>query len=282
MEVPQDPAQAQAQDAVRAYIDVRLNHLAAALAARHGLPKPPKPDTFDGRSDPEAWCYGMDTYFAATGFTEDLAKIAFADTLMRASAIMWRRTLVTPPTSWNEYKAFIISAYQSVNPSEAARDQLRSLRQSATVQAYLTAFRAVTLAIPGITDDEMKDRFIHGLKPKIMDQVKLKAPATFEDAAKIAARLDALHASTRHVTFHDDVHHPEPMDLDVNAISMNPLTAIRSSSVNALARPGSSKRSIREPLTDRERAECREKGLCFKCRRQGHVARDCPENSRRL
>ena len=30
-------------------------------------------------------------------------------------------------------------------------------------------------------------------------------------------------------------------------------------------------------MTDEERTELMKKGLCFKCRKQGHLSRDCPE-----
>ncbi len=69
-----------------------------------------------------------------------------------------------------------------MNPTETARDRLARLRQTGPVRSYASAFRTVTLLIHTITNDEKKDRFICGLKPKIMHDVKVKAPTTFDEA----------------------------------------------------------------------------------------------------
>ena len=42
---------------------------------------------------------------------------------------------------------------------------------------------------------------------------------------------------------------------------------------------GSHSHPPRKPLTDREREEYKKKGICFKCRKPGHLARECPESS---
>ena len=34
---------------------------------------------------------------------------------------------------------------------------------------------------------------------------------------------------------------------------------------------------VYKKMTDEERTELMKKGLCFKCRKQGHLSRDCPE-----
>ena len=34
---------------------------------------------------------------------------------------------------------------------------------------------------------------------------------------------------------------------------------------------------VYKKMTDEERTEFMKKGLCFKCRKQGHLSRDCPE-----
>lgn len=286
------PTEAQIQAYVDAQVEARIAHVIAEINAnvnRGGNTKPSKPDTYGGRKDPELWLYGVDLYYAASGITSDFAKIAFADALLRDDALVWRRTTVAP-TSWDEWKAMLISAFQPVNPTETARDRLARLRQTGPVRSYASAFRTVTLLIPTITDDEKKDRFIRGLKPKIMHDVKVKAPTTFDEAVQIAVRLDTLDAwrpSGAPSTMsgrNPKTNGTAPMDLDVNAIAFNPI-AVRSSA-NAITESRPSYRDVtrgshppRKPLTDREREDFKKRGICFKCRKPGHLARECPESS---
>lgn len=293
MATPEQQQALEQQQAVEAFINSKINERVAELAANMGgRTKSAKPTYYNGRSDPELWLYGVELYFTASGTIVDHAKIAFADTLLRDDALVWRRTTPTPP-SWDEWKGLLISAFQPINPSETARDRLARLRQTGPVRSYASAFRTVTLLIPAITDDEKKDRFIRGLKPKIMHDVKVKAPTTFEEAVQIAVRLDTLDTwrpsgNPGAPTMNGRTQRssgPMPMEVDVNAITSTP-AAVRSS-VNAIGTTRPSYRDVvngpsrppRKPLTDREREECRRKGICFKCRQHGHVARECPESS---
>lgn len=260
-DVLQDPVAAQAaaevaaqEAALQAYINDQVNervatlgtHLIAQLQARpSGSAKPSKPNSYDGHADPELWLYSLRLYYAAADITSDVHKIAFADALLRGDALIWRRSLDYVVEAWDEWKALLVTAFQPVNPVEGARDRLAGLRQTGSVRAYASIFRSVTLQIPKITDDEKKDPFIRGLKSKIFNEMKIKDPRNFEEAVWLAVKLDSYGTSWRPKM------EPDP-------------------------------RPMRQPLTDRERTEYCEKGLCFKCRQKGHVARDCPENSRRL
>ena len=281
---------------IQTLVDAKVNARVAELSAnvnRGSGAKPSKPATYDGRSDPELWLYGVDLYFAAASVTLDFSKISFADALLRDDALVWRRT-IDAPAMWDEWKALIISAFQPINPTETARDRLARLRQTSSVRAYASLFRTVTLLIPAITDDEKKDRFIRGLKPKIMNDIKVKAPTTFDEAVKLAVRLDSLDTwrpSGVTNTFHPNGRNnfskttsSVPMELD--AISSTP-AGVRSGppplspprvihrGINAI----NNSRPPRKPLTDREREELKKKGVCFKCRKPGHMARACPESS---
>jgi hypothetical protein len=275
------PNEAQLQAYIDAQVEAKLAQVIADVNVnlnRGGSTKPSKPDTYGGRKDPELWLYGVDLYYAASGITSDFAKISFTDALLRDDALVWRRTTVAPP-SWDEWKAMLISAFQPVNPTETARDRLARLRQTGPVRSYASAFRTVTLLIPTITDDEKKDRFIRGLKPKIMNDVKVKAPTTFDEAVQIAVRLDTLDtwrpssASSSMGGRNPKTNGATPMDLDVNAIAFDPVAVC--SSANAIT----SSHPPRKPLTDREREDFKKKGICFKCRKPGHLARECPESS---
>lgn len=285
---------------IQTLVDAKVNARVAELSAnvnRGSGAKPSKPATYDGRSDPELWLYGVDLYFAAASVTLDFSKISFADALLRDDALVWRRT-IDAPAMWDEWKALIISAFQPINPTETARDRLARLRQTSSVRAYASLFRTVTLLIPAITDDEKKDRFIRGLKPKIMNDIKVKAPTTFDEAVKLAVRLDSLDTwrpSGVTNTFHPNGRNnfskttsSVPMELD--AISSTP-AGVRSGppplaspgathrGINAITNPAFHSRPPRKPLTDREREDLMKKGMCFKCRKPGHLARECPEAS---
>jgi hypothetical protein len=294
---------------IRAYIDSQVNARVAdqvnarvaelqANFSRASNVKPPKPITYDARHDPELWLYSVDTYYSAVNLTNDAAKISFADALLRGDALTWRRT-IDMPSDWDSWKTLLISAFQPVNPSETARDRLARLRQTTSVRAYVAIFRTVCLLIPMITEDEKKDRFIRGLKPKIMNELRIKPQETFEETVKMAVRLDTL--DTWRPSYNNNHNNarpssssrggaPVPMEVDLNAITP---AAVRSN-VNALhntnSRPSyrdaaagsnrpSNSRPPRRPLTDREREDFRRRGICFKCRQPGHIARECPESS---
>ena len=272
---------------IRAYIDSQVNARVAdqvnarvaelqANFSRASNVKPPKPITYDARHDPELWLYSVDTYYSAVNLTNDAAKISFADALLRGDALTWRRT-IDMPSDWDSWKTLLISAFQPVNPSETARDRLARLRQTTSVRAYVAVFRTVCLLIPAITEDEKKDRFIRGLKPKIMNELRIKPQETFEDTVKMAVRLDTIGsidapeipatpeipdtpAIPDYPAGPPYIHVPEAMDIDVNAINH------------------ASRRPMRAPLTMREREDFRRRGICFKCRKPGHIARECPES----
>jgi hypothetical protein len=143
------------------------------------------------------------------------------------------------------------------------------------------------MSIPGITDDEKKDRFIRGLKSNTMKEVKLRCPETFEEAVRMAVRLDSLlwRASDNSGKTGISQPRPEPMDLDAITSNANPAIATRSTVNNVNSRPSYRDMAARNSpprrskLTDAERAKLRREGKCFKCRQHRHLARECPERN---
>ena len=96
------------------------------------------------------------------------------------------------PTTWQDFKSFLIGAFQPINPVKLARDKLSTLRQTTSVQAYFYQFQTLSMEIPGLSGEESTDRFIRGLKPHIRQEIELRGLTTFPDILTTAQRMDAL------------------------------------------------------------------------------------------
>ena len=284
---------------VQAYIKAQVDAAVAQALSQVAQPavnriKPVKPEALFGKPNENVrqWIFSVELWFTAGHVTSDLERVTLAVSLLRDAALVWWRSihdLAEAPTTWEEFKSATISAFEPVNPAESARDRLATLRQSGSVRTYAYVFRSTAMSIPGITDDEKKDRFIRGLKTNTMKEVKLRCPENFDEAVSMAVRLDSLmwRYSGNPGKNGSTYTRPEPMDLGAIASSPTERRPIATrSTVNAVnLRPSyrdgaTGNFTQRRPkLTDDERAKLRREGKCFKCRQHGHLARDCPERN---
>ena len=65
----------------------------------------------------------------------------------------------TGPNQWENFKVSLRNEFVPQNSERRNRDKLRVLRQTASVAGYLTAFRNLVIAIPGMNEAEKLDRF---------------------------------------------------------------------------------------------------------------------------
>ena len=139
--------------------------------------KPNKPKTYDGKRDEyevRTWIFQVTKYLnlVLVGMPNPLpdpTKISFAATYLSGTASTWWYTRVasnTIPATWAGFEASVVQEFVPFDSGQRARDKLRKLFQRTSVSAYLSEFRNITLAIPGITEGEKVDRFVQGLKPR--------------------------------------------------------------------------------------------------------------------
>ena len=180
-----------------------LDHAATAGQSSTGfVPKPTKPDTFSSSKESglaSAWLFSLKLYFEATE-AADRHKVSFAATFLRGSAALWWQAHLAQAdagtaariVTWEQFDAGLRAAFSPVNSVKIARDAIRSLSQTRSVQEYIDRFQALVLQIPDMSAAEQLDKFTAGLKPAIQEKVEIEGCDTLTRAMNIAQRIDSV------------------------------------------------------------------------------------------
>jgi hypothetical protein len=225
-----------------------------------------KPETYSGSSkqdDVSQWLFSMRQYLQLSGANSCDGIIYAASYLRGAAAIWWRLRAQNYGAqggfqNWEEFETELTKQFRPINAEKLARDQLASLTQLRSVQEYVSRFKSICLQISNVSEEEMMDRFVRGLKPMVQREVELRDPQTFDEAVRIAERVDAINFRNRGVR--PPVWNPTPPSTVVTQQS-TPME------IDAL----------QGPLTPQRRQLLARKGLCFYCRESGHQIGDCPK-----
>lgn len=171
---------------------------AAAMLAQYqaapGLPghvKPPKPEEYSGGKGVTIWLTRMEQYFEAAS-VPPVAQVQYAGLLLTGAACTWwanarelaRTGLVQLPATWEAFRAALCERFQPVTQEDAARQKMRSLVQTKSLQGYINTFQDFALQIPSMDDRTKMDNFIFGLKPECRTYVRHQRPATLADAVR--------------------------------------------------------------------------------------------------
>ena len=162
-----------------------------------------KPEPFDGKRDclvVNTWLYKVEQYLTLVQLTSpgmlltDGNRILYASTFLTSTAAVWWYTVFQSnevPIIWVAFKEAVVKAFVPEDHIRRARDRLRKLRQTSSVWKYLSDFRNIVLTIPDVTEGEKWDKFCSGLKPEIRLEVMKTTVTGFEEATKIALRVDS-------------------------------------------------------------------------------------------
>lgn len=227
--------------------------------------KPERPSAYTGkRGDSlESWIFQMERYCQLLPVPAD-DRVSFAGTFLKDHAAMWWRTtyqeIEAQPqaTRWDRFTESLRAQFQPINTAETARSRLDQLKQKTSVLLYNTEFRDIMLQLPDMHEADRVHAYIKGLKAAVASQVAMHRPETLLQAQELADTADTIHFqhfSRRNYQEsprpRQDYRGPAPMDLDA---------------INK--------------LTDVERERLRKNGGCFRCRKLGHLARDCTMTNR--
>ena len=233
--------------------------------------KPKQPEKYNGKRDFQVidnWITSVDSYFALT-HTKPPDIYHYLNTILTGEAVTWFRFLYrnidSNAVTWETIKMSIKAYFVPPNYTHRLRDEWAYLRQTTTVSDYYARLTQLAMQLGEVEEERLVDKFIHGLKPKTRTEVELRDPQTLEQASQIADHFDTIvyhrPSFAPSQSFYQEDTRGEPMQLDVLQID-----ALRTKT-----QPSKLKK-----LTNEEQAHLRSINACFKCHKQGHMARECP------
>lgn len=225
-------------------------------------PKVNTPPLYKGKGSITSWTTHMDNYLRNVS-DEEALKIAVS--YLHDSAHEWwmvyqsceeGRTIDT----WSALKEALVARFDVLNKEKIARDKLAKWRQIKDIVSFNEDFQKIILEIPGISTEEQIDRYTRGLKPYIWRELCTKDYKKLADAMRDAERIESAHRRGGNLPRGEANRRTsevpsKPTPMDIGNIQLT-------------------------KLTSEERERCMKEGLCLRCRRKGHMAKECPKGRR--
>src|SRR4030095_1421492 len=244
--------------------------------------KPKQPDKYNGSRDFQVidnWITSVDSYFALTN-AQPPQIYHYLNTIFTSEAAIWFRfhfQSINPETiTWEDVKVMLKSYFVPPNHKRLVRYEWAYLRQTTTVSEYYARLVQLAMQLNEVDEERLVDKFIRGLKSKTRNEVELHDPQTLAEASRIADRFDtivyhkpAYLPSGSPSTSYSNDSRGEPMQLDALHVTNNSNHALKMKTQFTKLKK----------LTEEERTHLKSIGACFKCRKTGHMARNCTDKN---
>ena len=193
----------------------------------------------------------------------------------------------TDEVLWNEFEAAFLAAWTDTSKKQNAYDQLMRLTMNGwDVDTYIATFDRLTLAAGWDQNSEgtiakFREGLSKGVHSKALDRDHI--PRTIEEW-KAAARTEVARAKEKYnagLTGNQRRNPPKSGTYQTSPPTSRAQSHPNNSGITPMEVDSATGQTNFKKLTPEERAQLAKEGRCFRCRLQGHMARDCPKNSNR-
>ena len=187
---------------------------------------------------------------------------------------------------WNEFENAFLAAWTDTSKKQNAYDQLMRLTMNGwDVDTYIATFDRLALAAGWDQDSEgtiakFREGLSKGVHSKALDRDRI--PRTI-DEWKAAARTEVARAKEKYnagLTGNQRRNPPKTGNYNTTNSSRAQSNSNNNGIVPMEVDSATTQTNFKK-LTPEERAQLTKEGHCFRCRLQGHMARDCPKNANR-
>jgi hypothetical protein len=246
--------------------------------------RPRQPDKYHGQRDfllLGNWLFSVDQYFVLTDMPAH-KQASYVSTLLRAEALLWYRSTYenwdpTTPLTWPMLRASMRQYFAPPNEDRRLQDEWANLRQHGSVFEYVSILTALAMQINGLSQSQILDKFIRGLKPKTRIEVELRDPQTTEEAYRLADRFDRIVYGAHNTTFLTQRTYNQPASAYATVGTYGEpmqIDALRTRPRPRVSNFNNPRQSVMAS-NDRQQQRLYEQRLCFNCQKPGHIASEC-------